>query len=145
AAGFQLVGLRPTLGVVLTLYVVIVGLQSLLQRQQTILSAAVQQAIVTTLRDRVYRAIAGMRWLEFARALASDYEQILTVEVDRVGSAAYLMVDLVVMTVISLIYVGLAFRVSPAMTVFTLLCGGVLALTIRGKMERAHVAGEDLS
>ena len=145
ATVFHAVGLRPTLGSVLGVYVVIVGLQGLLQRRQAILSADVQQEIVTALRNRLYRAIAGVRWIHFARTRASDYTQLLTAEVDRAGSAAYFMVDLLVMAVTSIVYIAVAFRVSPAMTAFTVVCGALLALTMRGKMGKARTSGEELS
>ena len=145
AAAFHAVGFRPTLAAVLVLYVAIVWLQGLLQRRQTVLSADMQQEIMASLRNRLYRAIAGMRWIHFARARASDYSQLLTNEVDRVGTAAYYLIDLLVTAVVSLVYVGLAFRVSPAMTAFTLACGAILALTMRGTIGRARTTGENLS
>jgi ATP-binding cassette subfamily C protein len=145
AAAFHAIGLQPTLGSVLGVYVVIVGLQGVLVRRQAELSAVVQQEIVTTLRNRLYRAIAGAKWIYFSRTRSSDYTQMLTDGVGRVGTAAYFMIDLLVTTATSLVYVGLAFRVSPAMTVFVLICGAILALTMRGKMDRARAIGEALS
>ena len=145
AAAFRAVGLRPTLATVLGLYVAIVWLQGLLQRRQTVLGADVQQEIMASFRNRLYRAIAGMRWIDFARARASDYSQLLTNEVDRVGTAAYYLIDLLVTAAVSLVYVGLAFRVSPAMTAFTLACGAMLALTMRVTIGRARTTGENLS
>ena len=144
-AVFRTVGLRPTLGSVLGVYVGLVALQSLLQRRESVLSADLQQDMVTTLRTRLYRAIAGMRWVQFARTRSSDYSQVLTDEVARVGTAVYYVLDLLVLIVVSLVYFALAFRVSPAMTAFALICGALLALTLRHEIERAHATGEDLS
>ena len=45
----------------------------------------------------------------------------------------------------SLVYIALALRVSPAMTGLVVLCGGALALTVRGQIARAHVAGQQYS
>ena len=50
-----------------------------------LLSALVLQNIVTTLRNRLYRAIAGTKWIYFARTRSSDYTQLLTTEMDRVA------------------------------------------------------------
>jgi ATP-binding cassette subfamily C protein len=145
AAAFHAVGLRPTLGSVLIVYVGIIALQGVLQRRHAVLGAEVQQEIVTTMRNRLYRAIAGMQWIYFARTRSSDYSQLLTEEVGRLGTAAYYFIELIVTAATSLVYVALAFRVSPAMTGFVLACGAVLALTVRGKMARAQQHGEDLS
>ena len=71
---------------------------------------------MTTLRNRLYRAIAGTKWIYFARTRSSDYTQLLTTEMDRVAMAAYYLIDVLVMAATSLVYVGIAFRVSPALT-----------------------------
>jgi ATP-binding cassette subfamily C protein len=145
AEAFHAFALRPTLGVVLVVYVAIVWLQGLLQRRHAVLSTDMQQQIMIGFRNRLYSAMAGMRWIHFARIRASDYAQLLTNEVDRVGAAAYFLIDLLVSGVIALVYVALAFRVSPAMTTFALACAAMLALTMRGKVERARAMGEELS
>jgi ATP-binding cassette subfamily C protein len=145
AAAFRVAGLRATLGNVLFLYVVIALLQSLLQRRQAVLSAVVQQQVVTTLRTRLYRAVAGMRWIDFARARSSDYTQTLTEEVDRVGTATSYLIDLLVTGITAVVYLALAFRVSPSMTALVLTSGAALALLMRGRIDEAHAGGIDLS
>ena len=139
---FNTVGLPLSLGVVLVVYVVTVGLQSLLQRRAGVLNALVQRDIVTTLDDRVYRAIAGSRWAYFVRTRSSDYAQILTSEIDRVGAAAYYLIDLFVAAAVSLVYLGFAFRVAPALTAIVLACGASLAFTLRGRIDQARKSGQ---
>jgi ATP-binding cassette subfamily C protein len=145
AAAFQSVGLRPTLGIVLLVYLAIVALQCLLQLRETALSARVQQDIVTTMRNRVYRAIAGTRWSYFARTRSSDFTGLLSEEVERLGNAAHYLVDIVVTSLTTIVYVALAFRVSPAMTAFVLLCGAAIAVGVRGKFSQARARGEATS
>jgi ATP-binding cassette, subfamily C, bacterial len=145
AAAFRVAGLRATLGNVLLLYVVITLLQSLLQRRQAVLSAVVQHHVVTALRNRLYRAVAGMRWVDFARTRSSDYTQMLTEEVDRVGTATSYLIDLLVTGLTAVVYLGLAYRVSPSMTSLVLASGAVLALLMRGKIGEAQAGGVDLS
>ncbi|MEQ1907210.1 MAG: ABC transporter ATP-binding protein [Vicinamibacterales bacterium] len=141
-SGFALVGLVPTLPAVLALYVTIVTVQSLLQRQQTTVQTRLREQIVDTLRRRLHRAIAGTTWVYFSRTRTSTFGQLLTERIDRVASAAYYLMDLFVTGVIALVYVVLAFRVSPVMTTFVVTCGAVLALAMRGQLARAHAAGE---
>ncbi len=144
-AAFAAIGLRPTLPIVLGLYVAIVALQSALQRREATLSAALQYDLVDSLRTRVYRAVANTRWMYFARRRSSDFTNILTSEVDRVAGAAYYLIELSVGVVIAAAYVLLALRVSPAMTSLVILCGGVLAVAVRGRIDRAHRSGERYS
>ena len=138
-------GLRPSLGLVLGVYVVIIWLQSLLQRRESVLSALLLQDVVTTLRNRLYRAIAGTKWIYLARTRSSNYTQLLTTEMDRVGTAAYSLIEVIVMMTTSLVYVGIAVRVSPALTGIVLLCGVSLALTMRTRLNRALAIGEATS
>ena len=141
-AAFNAVGLQLSLGLVLAVYVGTVWLQGLLQRRAGVLNALVQREIVTTLHDRVYRAMAGAKWVYFVRTRSSDYAQILTSEIDRVGSAAYYLIDLSVTAVISVVYLGFAFRVSPTLTAIVLACGASLAFTLRGRIDQARRSGE---
>jgi ATP-binding cassette subfamily C protein len=145
SSAFGAVGLKPTLGPMLSLYVVIVAARALLQRRQSVLSTAVQQEIVTTWRGRIYRAIAGMRWTAFATSRSSDYEQLLTNEVDRVGTVAFCLIDLVTIAVTSLVFVALALRVSAAITVIVLAVSFGIGLILRRRIDRAHAIGAKLS
>ena len=142
---FAWVGVRPTLGIVLLVYLVVVSVQGLLTWWQTVLSTDVQYGLVSALRTRIYRAISGTEWTFFVGRRASTFSHVLTEEVDRVGSASYFLVDLAVTSMISAIYIGLAFRVSPPMTLLVLACGGALAWAMRGRLREAQVSGERYS
>lgn len=142
SAVFAAVGVRPTLALVLSVYVAAVAAQSLLERRQAVLSQLLERRMVTALRERLYRAIVGARWTTFARSRASDYTQILTEETARVGMATYWLVDVSVSAVTSLVYVILAARFAPGMTGLVVLCGAVLAVAVRPHIERARTAGQ---
>jgi ATP-binding cassette, subfamily C, bacterial len=144
-AAFRTVGLPLSLGGVLAVYVGTIWLQSLLQRRAAVLNAVVQYEIVTTLHDRVYRAIAGSKWIYFVRTRSSDYAQVLTSEIDRVGAAAYYLIDLFVTAAVSVVYLGFAFRVSPTLTAIVAACGASLAFTLRGKISEGRSSGEAAS
>ena len=139
---FNAVGLQLSLGVVLVVYVVTVGLQGLLQRRAAVLNALVQREIVPTLHDRVYRAIAGSRWVYFVRTRSSDYAQVLTSEIDRVGTAAFYLIDLFTTAIVSVVYLSFAFRVSPTLTAIVLACGASLAFTLRSRIDEGRRSGE---
>ena len=141
-AAFASVGLTPTLGSVLGLYVVIVAGQSALQRQQSAVQTRLREDIVHVLRVRLYRAVAGTTWVYFSRNRASTFGQMLTARVDRVANAAYLLLDLFVTGVLALVYLAMAFRVSPAMTAFVVVFGALLGLALRGRLTAARRVGE---
>ncbi len=140
---FDTVGVAVTLPRVLLLYVAVIALQSVVQRWQAIVSAALRRDLVDLLRGRLYRAVAGTSWLYFSRHRASLFLQILTSKVDRVASAAYYLIDLVVTLVISLVYIAMAVRVSATMTAAVVAGGLLLALVFRGRLREARALGAD--
>ena len=139
---FLWVGVAPTLPVVLGVYVLIVGAQSVLQRREATLSAVLQHNVVEQLRRRVYQAVAGARWTYLASTRASDYTHVLTEEVNRVGAAAYLTVDVAASTAIVLAYIGIAARVSPLMTAIVGASGALLGLVVRPLLTGAIRRGK---
>ncbi len=145
AAAFAAVGLAPTLPVVLSAYVAIVGAQAALQRRQSTIKSALQVEIVRSLRSRLYRAVANAKWVYVARTRASDYVHLLTEEIERVAVAAFYLVDLTAAFAIAAAYVLLAVRVSPAVTALVMTCGLVLAIGIRRRISRAHESGQNRS
>jgi ATP-binding cassette, subfamily C, bacterial len=142
---FAAVGVPPTLPSVLVFYVAVVAAQAALRRRQNVLKTDTHQRVNEGLRRRVYRALAGAEWTFLARHRSSDALHVLTAEIQRVGTAVYYLVDLFAASLTTIVYVGLAFAVSPAMTAMLLLLGAVLSLVMRGPMSNAHQSGERLS
>lgn len=142
-AGFGAVGLTPTLPLVLALYVGVIMLQSALQRRQAVVGARLRQDLAHSLRNRVYRAIAGSSWVYFSRNRSSLFMQLLADKVDQVAAAASYLINLAVSAGIATAYIILAFRVSAPMTSAVLGCGAALALWLRGPLQRAHQMGRD--
>src|SRR5262249_40841391 len=65
----------------------------------------------------------------------------LTEKIDYVSAAAYSLITLAVSVGISLAYVVMALRVSVPMTLFVVVSGGLLALGLRGRLNRGRDAG----
>ena len=142
---FGAVGLIPSLGGMLLLYVTVAIGQSQLQSWQTRLSAAMRQQTETVLRMRLYRAIGRAKWEFVARHRMSTFVHVLTSELDRIGTAAHDLVDLAVTSVVVAVYVAIALRLSPAMTALTLASGGVLALYLRRRVGDSHRLGGQMT
>ncbi|HEU0054947.1 MAG TPA: ABC transporter ATP-binding protein [Longimicrobium sp.] len=139
------VGVEPTLAAVLLLYVATVSFQALVQRAQSQVSLRVELEVSLILRRRLYSAIAGARWLYFTRIRSSDLLQALTGECDRAGHAASYLLSMVVHSLVGLVYLLLALRISPAASGVAMACGGILLLALRRQNRVARAAGEGLS
>lgn len=142
---FALVGLVPTLPVVLTSYVGIVAVQNLLLRRSSVVQTRLREAIVHALRTRLYRAVAGTTWVYFSRHRAAAFVELLTQKVDRVANAAYYLLELFVGTIVALAYAVLAFRVSPALTSLVAVIGALLLVVLRRRLLLARSLGRDYS
>lgn len=143
--GFDVVGLTPTLPVVLTSYVGIVAVQNLLLRRSSVVQTQLREAIVHALRTRLYRAVAGTSWVYFSRHRAAAFVELLTQKVDRVANAAYYLLELFVGTIVALAYAALAFRVSPALTSLVAVIGALLQVVLRRRLLLARSLGRDYS
>ena len=86
-SGLSVVGLKPTLGSVLLLFVAIAGTRTLAQRLQARLTASVREELTNDCRIRVYRAMAAAEWRYLVTRSPSEFAHTLTNEVGRVGLA----------------------------------------------------------
>ncbi len=144
-SAFTAVGLQPTLVGVLSVYVVFVTLQVLLQRSETIVNLELEQGFVLQLRQRLFRAISYTGWLFFSRRRASDFTHALTMEIDRVGAATHSLLSIMAGTLVAVIYVVLALQLSATITLVAFASGIVLVLVMRRSTGAARLTGEQLS
>lgn len=142
---FATVGIRPTLLAVLGFYVFIIIIHSLLKRWENSVSLTLQYEFVVHLRQRLYGAIANAKWLFFVRNRASDFTHALTSEMDRVGTATYYFLNLIVTAIVAIVYILFAMKLSALITGLVFLCGGILLLLLKGKTRVAEETGEGLS
>ncbi len=139
------VGLRPTLVTVLVAFAVVSSLLALITRWQTTSNYRFQQDFVACQRQRLYRAIANTDWLTFSKTRSSDFTHALTVELDRVGGAAYVLLRLVSNVVLVTAYAILAIKLSLTMTALVFAAGVVLLVLLRKPTEAARWTGEDIT
>jgi ATP-binding cassette subfamily C protein len=142
---FSVIGIRPTLIAVLCVYVFIVIIHSLLRRWETSVSLSLEYEFVVRLREKLYQAIARTNWLFFARSRVSDFTHALTIEMERIGAATYFILNLLATSIVAIVYIIFALRLSAMMTGLVFLCGIGLMLLLKKKTKIAHETGEGLS
>ena len=142
---FASAGLRPSLLMLLGLYVVLVGLRAVLGHFQTIATYNVTEYFELELRRRLYRAITNASWLFVSRMRASDFTHALTAELNRVGVGAYALELLVADLAINLLYLFIAFKLSAPMTALVLGCGLLMAIIFRRRTRAVEEGGAKLS
>lgn len=142
---FSTIGIRPTLIAVLCVYVLIVIIHSILCRWETSVSLTLEYEFVVRLREKLYRAIANTNWLFFARNRVSDFTHALTIEMERIGTATYYILNLLATGIVAIVYILFALKLSAMMTGLVFLCGVGLMFLLRKKTKMAHETGEGLS
>jgi len=138
-------GISPTVVGVLAVYVVVTVSQALFARWQTVFNTRVVNDFVNGLRTKLYQDIANTSWSFFCRSRASDFTHVLTSEIDRISIATHFLLVLIADAALATVYIALALRLSPMMTLIVFASGGALIFLLSGRTEVARRKGEELS
>jgi ATP-binding cassette subfamily C protein len=132
---FAAVGARPTLTLVLGLYILVISARTFASSWQRVVATAIAQEFKVHLRQRLYRAIVNTDWLFFSRSRSSDFTHALTTELDRVGRAARQLLTLIAEVGVAAVYVLVAVSMSPTVSALAFVSAAGLMLLLRGKMQ----------
>ncbi|QNK59902.1 ABC transporter ATP-binding protein [Paenibacillus sp. PAMC21692] len=141
-SGFSTVA---ALCIVLGVYAVTTVIQNLIYRSVMIQGVLLQQRYSRQLRMDTYGSVLGASWTYFLRKRGSDIINVLTIELARVLGAMNTFLQLVASVIFTAIQVGIAFWLSPMLTLFVLVCGIILGLLSRRFIRRAKELGSQTS
>ena len=142
---FVAIGRRPSLILLLGTCVMLIGARTLLGQMENVRRYMLQQDVEHHLRRHLYRAIAEANWLFVCRNRASDFNHALTSEIDRIGMATNVILQLAGDVVIGILYLAIAFALSAGMTALVLMSGALLVLAFRGRTQAIEDKGEEVS
>ena len=142
---FVAIGLRPSLILLLGICVMLIGARTLVGQMENVRRYVLQQDVEHHLRRHLYRAIAEANWLFVCRNRASDFNHALTSEIDRIGMATNVILQLAGDVVIGILYLSIAFALSAGMTALVLISGALLVLAFRGRTQAIEDKGEEVS
>jgi ATP-binding cassette subfamily C protein len=143
--GFGALGLQPSLGGVLLVFLAISVVHAALYRIHLLYNPTLEQHVTRELRSRLYRAILGARWPYLARQRTTDLVHAVTIDMDRVSSATYQLLTFLTGLAVSATYVAIAARMSPELTGLVALCGCVLLWLLRGRTASSADTGDRYS
>lgn len=129
------------LPVILGVYVLIVVGQNLLQRHITIRNAIIQHGFLRHIRVTTYGGLLHANWEFFIKNRKSDLINLMTAEVARSSAGTHSFLQFCSALIFTLIQIGLAFWLSPNITVFVLLCGVALIFFNRKFLKRSLALG----
>jgi ATP-binding cassette, subfamily C, bacterial len=143
--GFAAVGAHPGFLALLVIYVMVIGLRTILERNRSVSVWTIQQNFEDDLRRRLYRAIAGADWLFITRSRLADFTHALTAEISRVGECVSAWTMIAGDVMLGAIYLAVALVLSLATTLMVLAAGALLAIAMRGKTRRIEGHGAELA
>ncbi|MES5939874.1 MULTISPECIES: ATP-binding cassette domain-containing protein [unclassified Bacillus cereus group] len=126
---------------ILGIYILIVLGQNLLQRNITLRDARTQQVFVRELRIETYSMILKAKWSFFLEKRKTNLINILTTELARVSYGVNLILQLLAAILFTFIQVGIAFLLSPQITIFVLVFGLLFLVASRVFIKKARILG----
>ncbi|RKF46535.1 multidrug ABC transporter [Bacillus wiedmannii] len=126
---------------ILGIYILIVLGQNLLQRNITLRDVRTQQAFVRKLRMETYSMILKAKWIFFLEKRKTNLITILTTELARVSYGVNLILQLLAAILFTFIQVGIAFLLSPQITIFVLVFGLLFLVASRVFIKKARILG----
>jgi ABC-type multidrug transport system fused ATPase/permease subunit len=139
--------MSPTLGLslILVMFLIVNLIQNLFQRHVTIQNVKIQHGFARYLRLEIYGDLLRANWDFYIKRRKSDLINTITAELARVSAGTSTFIQLITAIIFTCIQIGIAFLLSPEITLFVLLSGGVLAIFSRGFIKRSRQLGRRTS
>ncbi|TDL31805.1 ABC transporter ATP-binding protein [Jeotgalibacillus sp. S-D1] len=131
-----------SLPAILCAFVFLAISQNLLHQKITVRNTVIQQGFLRHLRNKTYNGILHSNWHFFINKRKSDLVNILTSEVVRASSGTQSVLQFMSSLITTMIQIVIALILAPMITLFILLCGGILILFNRKFLKRSLALGK---
>jgi len=133
------------LPVVLGAFLATGALRSVLRRSQSMMVFTTTTRVHLALSRRVYESVVRAQWGFLVRQRAGRLTHVLTGELRAVSDAISLSLLLINLGCLTLLYLGIALKLSAPMTGLVLVMGGTLLLLERRSLGRMRASGKGYS
>jgi ABC-type multidrug transport system fused ATPase/permease subunit len=130
------------LSVILGIYILLVTGQALFQRRIARKNMMIQVDFINHLRMETYKGLLQANWGFFMKKRKSDLVNSLTTELGRVSGGTNMFLQLITSAVFTIIQIGVAFWLSPSMTIFVIAAGVILAFFSRSFIMKSRRIGD---
>jgi len=142
--GLAAVGLRPTLGVILALYVGTSAVNQAMSAYQGVLATRYRLDVLNDLRGRLYSGVGAAEWRHLMGIRRADLLAALTSNVFLVGSGVAGVLGLVVAVIVVAAQLTVSIQVSPATTGLAVVSGLALVWIVWPLTRRSRRLGAEL-
>jgi ATP-binding cassette subfamily C protein len=133
------------LPLILFIYILLVVVQVFLQQNLTLQNMKILIGFTNHLRLETYQALLQANWVFFMKKRKSDLISALTGELGRVVNGTNLFLQFFASLIFTIVQVGIAFWLSPHITVFVLISGVFLIYLSRSLIKKANLLGSQTS
>ena len=145
SAFFTYLGLKPTLIMILIIYVVVISISAFLTRYQTLQTSQIQYQFANHLRKRLYNSITNSNWLFFSRMKSSSLAHALTNEIDRISMGTGQFLTFIASIMILVVYIIFALELAGLITGVIFAVGILILLILRRRASKSRTSGEDIT
>jgi ATP-binding cassette subfamily C protein len=145
ASFFSYINVKPTLGAVLIIYVLIISLNAFLTKLQTTESSEIQYGFAAHLRKKLFKSISQSQWLFFSKNPSAHFSHALTNEIERVSMGTGQFLTLIASIFVLVVYIIFAMELSGAIAGIIFIIGIILLLILKKKSQSSQLKGEDLT
>ncbi|HAF0292557.1 TPA: ABC transporter ATP-binding protein [Salmonella enterica subsp. enterica serovar Typhimurium var. 5-] len=142
---FQSLPESLNLPLVLLLYILLIGLQNLIDRNLSVRNVKINHGFIGRVRITIYEALMNANWGFYSRKRKSDLVNIMTIELARVSGGIYQFIKLLTAIIFCLIQVCFAFWLSVEMTLFVLMSGIILSFFSQRFIRQSKALGKRTS
>ncbi len=132
------------LPIILLAYILLIVIQSLISRRMSLLNIRIIQGYIEYLRVRLYEKTVNVEWSSIVSKNKSDISNTFAVEINRISSGGVLFLRLISDAILFFVQLGIAFFISPPLTIFVVICGFVLALFMRSTLRDSKSIGSKI-
>jgi ABC-type multidrug transport system fused ATPase/permease subunit len=129
----------------LAMLVVFGLLASLLRYTAEIKTLRLQADVERSLRLRMTSALLGMRWTAYLKYSLGDTAKSILIEVSQIGTGILYLVQGIGYCAVAVVFIAVAFVISPIMTAATLVFGVITGLGYLPFGRRAHQRSREYS
>lgn len=139
------VGVELSLGTVLLAFLALAAIRAATSWQRDLLLAKIRLGFIDRFRERLYAAMAQAKWEHLQSRRQSDVLHTVTTSVNRMGGAAFILLQMAVSGLLALMQLAVAVSISPTVTGLALATGAAMLAATHPLTLRIRKLGERLT
>ena len=130
---------------VLSAFLLVAATRSMLRRLQSTLLYTTTNTVQLALSRRVYSAVVHAHWSFLVRQRGGSFTHVLTEQLGKVAEAIAIMLNGINLVFMAFLYLAIAVRLSPAMTLLVLAMAAVVMVLQRRSLGRTRTSAHALT